>query len=112
MFPDRFEEMSDEIILSYFERAENLIENSGTSNIRPESKLEKVLYLAAAHLITLYEDGRGGAVGRISSVSQGSVSASFDYLITPTRAFWQQTQFGAELLQATAKYRSFCFVTR
>jgi hypothetical protein len=112
MFPGKFAEATDEVISSYFGRAENLIANEETSNIRPEAKLEKVLYLCTAHLMTLYEDGRGGAVGRISSASQGSVSASFDYPISPTRAWWQQTQYGAELLQATQKVRSFHFITR
>jgi hypothetical protein len=109
-FPDKFTEASDEVITSYFARAEDLIANSETSNIKPPEKLEKVLYMATAHLMALYEDGRGGAVGRISSASQGNVSASFDYPISPTRAWWQQTQYGAELLQATAKIRSFHFI--
>ena len=88
----------------------NNTDNSIVSNI---IERELLLYMIMAHLIHLSgaSCGSGGMVGRISSASEGSVSASADY-ITPTSgmmAWFLQTPYGAEYWAVTQKYRSFSY---
>jgi hypothetical protein len=94
----------------FFTRAELYIENGETAVI-PDPPRENILYLAMAHLMTLYKDGRGSSVGRISSAAQGSVSVSYDFIGgSAGGAWWNQTQYGAEVWAVTAKYRTFRWV--
>ena len=50
-----------------------------------------------AHIMTLYgiQGGAGGAVGRVSDATEGSVSGSFAFLDTINGTWWNQTPFGA-----------------
>jgi hypothetical protein len=99
-------------LAGYFSRAELYIENGAAATI-PDPPRESILYLTMAHLMTLYKDGRGGSVGRISSASQGSVSVSFDFPAAAAGGngiWWNQTQYGAEVWAVTAKYRTFKWV--
>lgn len=68
----------------------------------------KLLYLVLAHLLQIGQgEATGGLSGRISSVTEGSVSVS----VTPysakssTEEFWTQTPEGAIYWQLTGKYR-------
>jgi hypothetical protein len=74
--------------------------------------------MVVAHLGTLSgvltPAGQGSTatqVGRVSSASEGSVSASMDMgQQSKNAAFWLQTQYGATFWQATAKYRTMRYV--
>lgn len=69
-----------------------------------------VLYLRGALLTTDAAAGgsaSAGNVGRVSSATEGSVSASLDMGATPnTAAWWMQSQYGAQYWTATAPYRT------
>lgn len=112
MFPGKFENppYSDDVLEAYFTRAELYINNGGCSRV-PQPPRESLLYLTMAHLMTLYKpDSDGGTVGRVSSASQGNVSVGLDYPVVQNGAWWNQTQYGAEVWVLTAKYRSFVWV--
>jgi hypothetical protein len=65
-----------------------------------------VMNLAVAHLAFLAQRD-GGAAGRISGATEGSVSVAFEY---PTRgtteAWWGQTTYGQEFWRILAPYRT------
>lgn len=68
---------------------------------------EFVLYAATGHLLLL-DLTPGGAQGRITSASQGSVSTSFD-LVKANKAladWWLQTPCGARFWMLTGAYRA------
>jgi hypothetical protein len=101
--------VADDELAGYFMRAQLYIDNGETALI-PNPPRESILYLTMAHLISLYKDGRGSSVGRISSASQGSVSVSFGFSPTVGGEWWQQTQYGAEVWAVTLKYRTFRWI--
>ena len=108
---EQFSAYADEQLTAYFMRAELYINNTARAII-PNPPREMILYLTMAHLLTLYAPGKdGGAVGRVSSASQGSVNVSLDFPTAVNAAWWNQTQFGAEVWVATAKYRTFRWVS-
>jgi hypothetical protein len=48
-----------------------------------------------------------GAVGRLSSASEGDVSGQFDFISTPNSAWWTQTPYGASCWQQMKKRGGF-----
>lgn len=91
-----------------------LVDNTGGSPITDDGVLQQVLFLAVAHLLTLYPCGasRGGSArppGNITSASQGSVSTGFEVRMpvqSAMAAWWVQTAYGLEFWTVTAPYRS------
>lgn len=67
---------------------------------------EVLLYLVTCHLATL-ASGDQNQAGRLTSVSEGSVSASFEGIKanSVTAQWWLQTRCGATYWALTAKYR-------
>lgn len=52
-------------------------------------------------------------VGRVSSGTEGSVSATFDFNVAPGSAQWfAQTQYGASFWQATSQLRTMRYIAR
>lgn len=106
------------VLQSFFDEATLFINNTPTSIVRDLPERAVLLNLATAHIGTLSgvltAAGQGSTatqVGRVSSASEGSVSASLDMGATPNSgAWWLQTQFGATYWQATAKYRTMRYV--
>jgi hypothetical protein len=78
-----------------------------------------LLNLITAHIATLsgiIAPGGAGStatqVGRVSSATEGSVTASLDMGAQYASAAWfMQTQYGASYRQMTAKYRTARFVS-
>jgi hypothetical protein len=109
-FQARFPEFRETIGLEgHFETATLLIGNSPAAAIQSTEKRKKILYLATAHVATLM--GRGAEItGQATSTSEGSISAGFAPLEGGRAAFWEQTQYGALVWQATKARRSFIYV--
>lgn len=63
-----------------------------------------LLNMLVCHLCTLSQ--RGGAVGTLSSASEGSVSASFTLPQVQNAEWFAQTPCGLTYWQATAQYRT------
>lgn len=112
---DDVEKYPDRYLTAAFRRAEGFINNTPCSKIKPLKERQRLLYLATAHLLTLATRGgdatdSAGSVGRITSATQGPVSASFGYTGEAAASFWTQTQYGAEFWELTKKFRSFLWV--
>lgn len=104
-----FRDQSDSQIEMVFFEATIILNNTKQSPIRDLQRREFFIYLAMAHILTLAKqqsDGNG-AVGRLSSASEGSVSVSLDYgASTASSKWWEQTTFGAKYWQYTKQYRT------
>lgn len=106
----RFAVIPDAALVTAFENACLLVDNTGGSAI-PFKPRHKLLDLATAHILLL--DQRGAeTVGRVASAGQGSTNASFEGLNpgSASAAYWQQTQYGALFWKACAPYRRFFYV--
>lgn len=103
----------------FFDEATLLLNNTHTSMVRDLTERAILLNLITAHIATLggiaTPGGAGSTatqVGRVSSASEGSVSASMDMGATHgSSAWWMQTQHGATYWQLTAKYRTMRYIT-
>jgi Protein of unknown function (DUF4054) len=88
------------------------LNNSYCSVVQDEPTRAQLLYLLTAHITALLNGVNGqqptGLVGRISSATQGSVTANVDYLSNPTEAeaYLTQTQWGATFWRSTVVYRT------
>jgi hypothetical protein len=99
------------IFPSYFSQAGLYVNNTSLSVVQNTSTLSMLLYMLTAHIAflagQLSADGQARPVGRVSSATEGSVSATFeDVGPTPgTGAWFRQSQYGAAFWQATTCYR-------
>lgn len=85
------------------------LDNSDASPVQDVNRRLLLLNMLVAHLAALSGIGSSrdsGAVGRISSASEGSVSVTFDSGLMPgTAAWYQQTSYGLSFWQATKSAR-------
>lgn len=97
-----------------------ILDNTGASVVTDVTMRESLMFLLLAHMLTLYgtgplagAPGAGtgpfGAVGRVSSATEGSVSSSMEYhaAASATEAWFSQTQYGAMYWAMTVSFRSF-----
>lgn len=99
----QFEKFSDVQLENFFSYAEIILDNSASSHVTDEAERERLLWLLVCHLATL--DGRGAAVGSITSASEGSVSTSFSSIDLGNGRWYGQTTCGVLFWEATKKYR-------
>ena len=95
-----------------------ILDNTDASPVLDTGERESLLFLLLAHMLTLYGSGPlsggitgtgpTGAVGRVSSATEGSVSSTMEYRAAATagEAWFNQTQYGAMYWVMTAKWRS------
>lgn len=105
--------LTDQQLNNCFSKAEIILNNTNCSPVKDLKERKILLYLLTAHYATLQTRIESGneAVGRISSATEGSISASFDYGQVPQSAAWYlQTPYGAEYWAMTKKYRSFLYI--
>lgn len=97
---------------SFWDEATLLVDNGPCSIVSDVAVRAILLNMATAHIAALSPaTGGSGAVGRVSSASEGSVSTSLDYgTISTSQAYWVQTPYGAQFWQATAPYRTARYV--
>lgn len=103
----------------FFDEATLLLNNTHTSLIKTLTVRTILLNLITAHIALLSGIATpGGAgstatqVGRVSSASEGSVTASLDMGAVPgSAAWWMQTQPGATYWTMTAQYRTMRYIT-
>lgn len=104
------------LLQDYFDdAAANFLNNTVTSRVCCVDTRQRLLWLLVAHLATLggalSADGTSGPVGRLSSATEGSVTASFDMAgASANSAFWLQTPYGAQYWQATLRFRQFRYI--
>ncbi len=105
--PGALQERFDEVTLLY-------INNTIYSIVKDTTERSILINMAIAHILQLDgaaspggQGSTGGQVGRVSSASEGSVSASLDMGTTSNAsAWWLQTSYGASYWNGTAKYRT------
>ncbi len=105
--------LTDEQLINCFAKAEINLNNTHCSHVESLKERKILLYLLTAHYAVLQSRIESGndAVGRVSSATEGSVSASFDYgQVSQSAAWYLQTPYGAEYWSMTKKYRSFLYV--
>lgn len=112
----RFGNVTNDALEPLFELACMGFDNSDFSLESNLDKRERLLYLLLAHLAYgRYGDadghGGGGAVGRIGSATEGSVSVSFDMGAgLPFDTVWyMQSEYGQLFWQLTKPYRLFAY---
>ncbi len=102
LFP-KLQNISDELLSSYFNSACLLCDNTPRSIITDLDERKTLLYLLTCHIATLKEEGSDTAVGVLTNATQGKVSIS---LMPFKNANWyNSTQCGMIYWNATAKYR-------
>lgn len=97
-----------------------LLDNTDASIVVNVDQRSSMLNLLLAHMLTLYgyvtETGTvvpgTGAVGRVSSATEGTVSTSLEYRVPASagEAWYNQTPWGAMYWVMTAQFRSFHYV--
>jgi hypothetical protein len=113
----QFSVVSTPTLTACFDDAGLYLSNEDDSPVQNLDRREKLLWMLTAHIATLNGGLAGGVaqpVGRTSSATEGSVSASFDYLqATPGSGAWfNQTQYGASFWAATTSLRGFRYVAQ
>lgn len=94
-----------------FNAATLMLNNSLASVVRDEPTRAMLLNLLTAH-ITYLLNINDGAVGRVSAATEGSVSATLDYLTqSEAAAYFSQTPWGAQFWQSTVIYRTARYVS-
>ena len=113
-----FANVSDVVLSSMFSEAGLYLNNSPTGPVQDVNQLTTLLNMLTAHIAyiggVLSADGQALPVGRVSTASEGSVSASFDYTpCTPGSGAWfKQSQYGAAFWQATSYIRSALYIPK
>lgn len=103
----------------FFDEAALLLKNNQNSLVKDLAERSILLNMLTAHIATLggvvAAGGAGstaGQVGRVSSATEGSVSASLDMgAVYGTAAWYMQTQWGAQYWALTAPYRNARFIS-
>lgn len=113
LFKARYPEFAavDNALLSAcFDDAGLYLSNTDASPVQNVAKRTSLLNMLTAHIAfiggALSADGQPRPVGRVSSASEGSVSASFESATPGTAAWFQQSQYGAAFWQATLYLRT------
>lgn len=95
----------------YFDEAGLYLKNE-LGIVKTVDQLEKYLFMVTAHIAKLNapadEGGRGAdaPAGRLSSVTQGSVTAQFEIdLKQGAEQWWGQTTYGLAFWRATRRFR-------
>lgn len=82
--------------------------NDGTGPANTEAEQRALMGYLTAHVVQIDRtSSTGGMTGRVTSASQGSVSASVESFgpMNLSRAWLSQTPYGQAFLVATMKYR-------
>jgi len=94
-----------------FNEATLYLSNGDSSRVQNIIKRTIMLNMLTAHIAylggALNADKQAMPVGRVSSASEGSVSASFDGPAPGSQFWFMQTQYGASFWQAASTYRGF-----
>ena len=120
IYPE-FTGISSGAVTNNFTGAQYMLNNSCSSRVYDANERLYLLYLLTAHLTFLQNgtnDGAGnvtpppGIVGRIASATEGAVSVAAEFNVpdSTNNAYLSQTKYGAQFLQATAKYRTMLYV--
>lgn len=116
-YPELAPWVTEPMAQSYFSEAGLYCDNTTTSPIIDETTRAMLLNMCVAHIAKLSAPINGqapsGLVGRMSNVTEGSVSLSIENNYPPgTVQWWQQTPYGAQFWAATEQYRRMFYVAQ
>jgi hypothetical protein len=109
-----FSSVSPTLLQAYFLEAQLYYNRPGD----PALRQQLCMMMLTAHVGflagCLSADGQARPVGRVSQAGEGSVSATFEMEppAAGTRAWYNQTQYGASFLAATSKARGMTYITQ
>lgn len=111
--------IDQELAQMYFDEATLYWNNNGGSPASTPAIQSLLMNLMTAHIAALNTQSQGdespgsakdanSPVGRVSSATQGSVTVQTDMTGPPvmSKAWFDQTQYGASFWQATSQYRT------
>lgn len=103
-----FADISNDLLNMYFSEASIFFCNTDNSVVTNIAVRGMILCMIVAHIAAL---SAAPLVGRISSASEGSVSAQTAYAIASgSRAWYDQTKYGAAAWQAMTPYRCAIYI--
>lgn len=109
-----FAAVGDPLLQACFGEAGLYLSNTDNSPVQNVTRRAVLLNMLTAHIAALggalSSDGQPRPVGRVSSATEGSVSASMEYLAPGSSAWFAQTQYGAAFWQATSSLRGFRYI--
>ena len=101
----------------YFNQACLYLDNTASSQVQPATpggRRETILYMLTSHMAALLAAIGGNEptplVGRLSNVTEGSVSIQTEMLAPMSAQWFNQTKYGAMAYQALAPYRTALYV--
>lgn len=109
-FPDLALVVDEPLATMYFGEATDFLNNTDCSPVTDVAQRTRYLYLLTAHIAGLGLSSREGLVGRISSVTQGSISISVENPLPGSAGWYAQTSWGAQYWLVTAPFRTFNYV--
>lgn len=94
--------------------SQSLLDNTNNSPVMDINYRTQLFYMLVAHLLLLFQTSdtptlNNAPPGRLSTATEGSVTAGFEYLLPPgsaMAAYFTQTKYGALYWTATARFRS------
>lgn len=102
-------------LINNFTAATLMLNNGWGSIVRDAPTRALLLNLLTAHITAILNGTNGGpsdVVGRLSAATEGSVSATIDYLTqSEAAAYFSQTVWGAQFWQSTVIYRTARYVS-
>ena len=111
-----FSAVDDALLSAYFVEAGLYLSNTNNSPVQDINRRAVLLNMLTAHIAAiggaLSSDGQPRPVGRVSSATEGSVSAAMEYLAPGSSAWFAQTQYGAAFWQATTSLRSMRYIAQ
>lgn len=111
----RFSELAlsvnEDLATAYFAEASVYLSNADNSPVEDTTARSVLLNLLVAHIATLNGAGKSESVGRVSSVTEGSVTISTEFAAPGSQAWYAQTSYGAQYWAMTAPYRTMRYVS-
>ena len=111
IFKARYPEFADvdsALLTLYFNEAQIYVDNTENSVIVDMNIRGMILNMLVAHIAAIQV---APLVGRLASAGEGSVNVSTSYAVaTGSRAWFDQTRYGAGAWQALAPYRCAIYI--
>lgn len=106
-----FATVNDIVLQGCFDEAGMYLSNSDSSPVQNIDRRTILLNMLTAHIAWIGGKRNPGnnplPVGRVSSATEGSVSAGLEYGAPGSAAWFSQTQYGSSFWQATTALRGF-----
>ena len=111
-----FASVGDLLLQACFGEAGLYLSNTDNSPVQNVTRRAVLLNMLTAHIAALggalSSDGQPRPVGRVSSATEGSVSAAFEGPPPGSAQWFQQSQYGAAFWQATSGLRGFRYLAQ